>query len=352
MNGRMLLVSALAKITPLVLLSAMAVAAPAWSDVSYEGKRVTLIISAAPGGGSDGTARMVGRYISRHLPGNPNIIFQNVPGAGGISALNSFVTRTEPDGLTFYIGAGNQVNPVTLRRTDVVKYDPSKLKLIGAFANDSSYLIVRKDALQQLTGKGGQPVMVGELDGTRSSAQMAVWGAEALKWNVKWVLGYTGTPAMIQAVDRGEVDMIANNSRVDSLIDGGKVELLAQTGMLVEGKVIRSSSFADVPIFAEQVEGHLDGLALRAFQSWQRQAQIGKWFALPPATPEPHVSTYRKAFDAMLKDQEFQTVFAKTESADYKAMSVADIEALMAEMVNTPDDTLEYLQSLRKKYGM
>jgi tripartite-type tricarboxylate transporter receptor subunit TctC len=334
------------------LFALTVVAEQARSDVSYEGKRITLIISSAPGGGSDSTARIVGRYLSRHLPGNPNIIFQNMPGAGGINALNSFVTRTEPDGLTFYIGAGNQVNPVTLRRTDVIRYDPSKLKLIGAFANDSSYVIARKDALPRLTQTGSQPVMVGELDGTRSSAQMAVWGAEALQWNVKWVLGYSGTPAMIQAVERGEVDMIANNSRVESLIESGKVELIAQTGMLVDGKVVRSGSFPKVPIFAEQVEGHLSGLPLRAFQSWQRQAQIGKWFSLPPRTPEAHVSTYRKAFDAMLKDQEFQTTFTKTESADYKAMSVNDIEDLMAEMVNTPDDTLEYLQSLRKKYGM
>lgn len=334
------------------LLALNVIVGQAHSEVSYEGKRITLIISSSPGGGSDSTARIVGRYLSRHLPGNPNIIFQNVPGAGGINALNSFVTRTEPDGLTFYVGAGNQVNPVTLRRTDVIRYDPSKLKLIGAFANDSSYVIVRKEALPRLTQAGAQPVMVGELDGTRSSAQMAVWGAEALKWNVKWVLGYSGTPAMIQAVDRGEVDMIANNSRVEALIASGKVDLIAQTGMLVNGKVVPSNSFAKVPIFAAEVEGRLNVLPLRAFQSWQRQAQIGKWFSLPPKTPEVHVSTYRKAFEAMLKDQEFQTMFIKTESADYKAMSVKDIEDLMAEMVTTPDDTVEYLQSLRKKYGM
>ena len=54
----------------------------------------------------------------------------------------------------------------------------------------------------------------------------------------------------------------------------------------------------------------------------------------------------------MLKDPEFQNIFAKTESPDYQPMSVKDIEDLMVEMVNTPDETLEYLVSLRKKYGM
>lgn len=335
------------------LLAAVALGGGARAEeVSFEGKRVILVISAAPGGGSDGTARIVGRYISRYMPGTPNIIFQNSPGAGGISALNSFVLRTERDGLTFYLGAGNQVTPVTLRRTDVVKYDPSKLPMIGAFANDSSYLIARKDAVDRLTKKDGQPVMVGELDGSRSSAQMAVWGAEAFQWHVKWVLGYGGTPAMIQAVERGEVDMIANNSRVDVLVGTGKVDLLAQTGQLVNGKVTASKSFPNVPIFASQVEGRLQGLPLRAFQSWQRQAQIGKWFALPPGTPAPFVKAYRDAFVAMLKDPEFHSVFVKTESADYQPMSVRDIEGLMAEMVNTPDDVLDYLVSLRKKYGM
>jgi len=350
MSGRSLFHSGATKVMALVAL--LAASGTAWGETTFEGKRVTLIISAAPGGGSDGTARVVGRYLSRHLPGTPNIIFQNSPGAGGISALNSFVLRSERDGLTFYLGAGNQVNPVTLRRTDVVKYDPSKLKLIGAFANNSSYLIIRKDAVERLTSKGGEPVMVGELDGTRSSAQMAVWGAEAFNWNVKWILGYSGTPAMIQAIDRGEVDMIANNSRFDALISGGKVDLFAQTGLLSDGKVLPSSSFPKVPIFARQVESRLEGLALRAFGSWQRQAQIGKWFSLPPGTPEPYVTAYRQAFSDMLKDPEFQTVFAKSEGADYQPMSVKDIEDLMAEMVHTPDETLEYLVALRKKYGM
>jgi tripartite-type tricarboxylate transporter receptor subunit TctC len=224
--------------------------------------------------------------------------------------------------------------------------------MIGGFANDSSYVIVRKDAATRLTDKAAQSVMIGELDGSRSSAQMAIWGAEALNWNVKWVLGYSGTPAMVHAVERGEIDMIANNSRVDVLVEGGNVKVIAQTGMLVDGKVLRSNTFPDVPLLAEQVTPKLEGLALRSFVSWQRQAQIGKWLALPPKTPDEIVQVYRKAFQEMLKDPEFQTVFEKTENPDFQAMSVKDLDALMLEMVNTPDDTVNYLVKLRKKYGM
>jgi tripartite-type tricarboxylate transporter receptor subunit TctC len=139
---------------------------------------------------------------------------------------------------------------------------------------------------------------------------------------------------------------------VDVLVESGNVKVIAQTGMLVDGKVLRSSSFPDVPLLAEEVTPKLEGLALRSFVSWQRQAQIGKWLALPPKTPDEIVQVYRKAFQEMLKDTEFKTVFEKTENPDFQAMSVKDLDALMLEMVNTPDDTVNYLVKLRKKYGM
>jgi tripartite-type tricarboxylate transporter receptor subunit TctC len=95
-------------------------------DSPFHGQNITLIISFASGGPVDGVARVLGGTLSDNLPGRPKVIYMNIPGADGVAALNRLYTITKPDGLTFLIGAGNQLNPVNLRR-EQVKYDPTKL---------------------------------------------------------------------------------------------------------------------------------------------------------------------------------------------------------------------------------
>jgi tripartite-type tricarboxylate transporter receptor subunit TctC len=332
----------------------LVVAHPAAAAVSFAGKRITMLISFPPGGGTDAAARLIGRTLARYLPGNPTMIFQNMPGADGITALNHFYAKVEPDGLTLISGAGNQLSPTNLQRADVVKYDPTRLALIGGLANDSSYLLLRKSAIPRLTNHAAAPVMMGDLDGTRSSAQMALWGAEALRWNVKWVLGYAGTADLLLALDRGEVDMAANNnpSGLSALLASGEVAVYAQTGMLVDGRIVPTGLFPDVPILADLVAGKLTGPSLQTFLEWQQEAQIGKWFALPPLAPAPIVETYRAAFDALFDDGEFRDNAARQIGPDARRMSVADLDGLIKSLAGTSPQTLETMQALRKKYGL
>jgi tripartite-type tricarboxylate transporter receptor subunit TctC len=338
----------------IALAALLTAAGAAQAEPSFEGKRITVIVSSAPGGGTDTTARLIGRSLAKHLPGQPGFVFQNMPGAGGINALNNFYLRAEPDGTTLFSGAGNELSPATLQREGIVKYDPRKLAMIGGFANDSSFLLLRPEARLRLTDRAAAPVVMAEIDGTRSSAQMALWGAEALRWNVKWVLGYAGTADLLLALDRGEVDMAANNnpSGLSALLASGEVAVYAQTGMLVDGRIVPTGLFPDVPILADLVAGKLTGPSLQTFLEWQQEAQIGKWFALPPLAPAPIVETYRAAFDALFDDGEFRDNAARQIGPDARRMSVADLDGLIKSLAGTSPQTLETMQALRKKYGL
>src|SRR5665647_2021467 len=84
-----------------VLTAVLGVGPVAAQDVSFKDKRLIMLIGSETGGGTDTTGRLVAPYFNKYMPGNPNIVIQNMPGAGGIAAQNHFVTQVKPDGLTF-----------------------------------------------------------------------------------------------------------------------------------------------------------------------------------------------------------------------------------------------------------
>src|SRR4051812_32092204 len=134
------------------------------AEVSFAGKSVTMIISSEAGGGTDLTARLIAPVMARHMAGQPTIVYKFMTAAGGIAALNHLYTQAEPDGLTFLIGAGNQLNPIVLRRPEI-KYDPTRLALIGGMVNPTSLLLARKEVVALLKGHSEQPIHMGVLDG-------------------------------------------------------------------------------------------------------------------------------------------------------------------------------------------
>jgi tripartite-type tricarboxylate transporter receptor subunit TctC len=342
------------RVTRLALLAVGLMPLSAAAQSFLDGKHVTVMISSAPGGGTDGTVRLIGRFLARHLPGEPVLVYQNMPGAGGINALNNFFQRAEPDGLTFFAGAGNELSPVTLQRTATVKYDPRRLNMFGGFANDSSFLLQRTDSAPRLGNPKAPAAVMAEIDGTRSGAQMALWGTEALHWNLRWVLGYTGTSDVLLALDRGEADMASTNSlvSVDALLASGKIGILAQTGLRSGGRLQRSTLAPQAPTLAELVDGKLTGQALAAFTEWQNETQLGKWYALPPGTPAEIVATYRTAFTAACADPEFLAAAAKLLRPDFKPVTTADLDGIVGIMVGTAPEILDLMLGLRKKYGL
>lgn len=322
--------------------------------VSFDGKVVTMIIPAGAGGGTSAVGRLLGDHIVKHLPGHPRIVYRNMPAGGGMAAFNYFVREVKPDGLTMVVAANASSDPIRFRRPGS-NYNPADFEIVGGVARGASILIINKEAQPRLTQGGAQPVVMGAYDANRSGEQMALWGREYLGWNIKWVIGYPGTAEITMALQRGEIDMISTGNMflINDLVKAGKFAVLAQTGSLVEGKVMPRSEFPDAMLFPNQIRPKLDNeLAKKAFDYWEGLNAQDKWVALPQHTPKAVVAAYRDAFRAVAKDKEFLDQGIKIISAEFAPILPEDQEVLLRQVANTPDEALGYLNVLKKKQGL
>src|SRR3954463_12660658 len=311
--------------------------AAAQAPVSFQGKTITMIIGYAVGGGTDASGRLIAQYLAKNLPGSPNIIVENRPGADGVTAMNHFYNAVKPDGLTLAMGSSTQGDPVVYKQPQA-KYDPVKLEFVGGIGRGGSTVVIRKDAEARLHDKSKPPVIMGAVAGTpRSGMQTTAWGIEILDWNAKWVLGYPGTNDLFVALERGEIDMTASSNlfQVAKLLETGKVKVLTQTGILENGKFSPRSEFADVPVFPNQVASKKkDPVQEQAYQYWFALVLLDKWLALPPGTPKNVVATYREAFLKMAKDPEFLER-GKKMSQDFDAQTGEDVQKLITTLGQT-----------------
>jgi tripartite-type tricarboxylate transporter receptor subunit TctC len=323
-------------------------------DVDFKGKTVTVIIPSNPGGGTDAVGRMIGRALQRYLPGQPNVIFSNIPGVAGIKGLNFFVQQVKPDGLTAYSGSSSNIEPNVLRNPAVL-YDPKKLEMVGAFPAPTSVVVLRKDAASRLNDKSQPPVVKGDETADRTTDQMAVWGPNYLGWNVRWVLGYPGTQEMVIAMHRGEIDMMITygDSLLDQFKKDGNFQFIAQTGEVRDGKLVAGSRFPDVPVFSDLVKPKLnEAQAVKAFEAWETLSRIGKWVALPPNTPPEIVATYRKAFLEMVKDEQFKLEADRILGHGFTVATGEEMQRITQVSAAISDDELNFFVQLKKNIGI
>jgi tripartite-type tricarboxylate transporter receptor subunit TctC len=328
--------------------------AGAQAPVSFEGKTITMIIGYAPGGGTDTSGRLIAQFLAKYLPGSPNVIVENRPGADGVTAMNFFYQQVKPDGFTLTMASSTQGDPVVYKQPQV-KYDPTKLEIIGGVGRGGSTVVIRKDAEDRLYDKAKPPVIMGAVGGQpRSGMQTTAWGIEILDWNAKWVLGYPGTNDLFVALERGEIDMTASSNlfQVQKLLETGKVKVLTQTGQLEEGKFTARSEFGDVPVFPNQVEGKTkDPVQQQAYEYWFALVLLDKWLALPPNTPKNIVEPYREAFAKMAKDVEFLER-GKRISQDFEAQTGADVQKIITTLGKTSPEAFAYIRAMLEKQGI
>jgi tripartite-type tricarboxylate transporter receptor subunit TctC len=320
---------------------------------SFKGKTITMIIGYAPGGGTDLSGRLLASFLGRHLPGEPTIVVQNIPGADGMTAMNFFVQQTKPDGLTLTMGSGSQAEPTHYRKP-LSRFDPTKFGFVGGVGRGGSAVVISKQAEARLFGQGAPAIMGTTSGAPRSNMEMAAWGREVLGWNLKWVIGYRGTNDLFLALERSEIDMSAtgNLAPIVKLMASGRFKLLAQSGLLKDGRLTSRAEFTDAPLISTLIAGRInDPIAARAFDYWMAvHAGPEKWLALPPQTPEPILAAYRDAFDKTALDPEF-IERSKKVADDFTPLAHPDVESWMKTLGNTPDEAIEFISAMTRRQG-
>jgi tripartite-type tricarboxylate transporter receptor subunit TctC len=230
-------------------------ATAAQDNVSFGGKTITASVGFEAGNRVDLYSRVLGRSLTRHLPGQPNLIVMNRPGAGGVISLNEWNAKSEPSGLAIAVGGQTQLDQDALSRMQA-KYQPEKFKYVGGLVAPSQGLFIRKEALARLHDKSAPPVTMGIVGSTlRTGYYQVLWGAAFLGWNVKWVPGYSSTGEVRSALERGEIDMSAfgSSTDIDYLLNMGKVVVASQSGAIIGGKIVSRPAFGDAPIISESL---------------------------------------------------------------------------------------------------
>jgi tripartite-type tricarboxylate transporter receptor subunit TctC len=338
----------------LVAVFSLAGATARAEPISLKGRTLTMVIGYPPGGGTDISGRLLASYLGTHLPGEPSIVVQNLPGADGLTAMNYFVQQVRPDGLTIAMGSGSEAEP-THYRTPQAHFDPTKFAFIGGAGRGGSALVIKRDAEARLYDKSLPPVIMGTTSGApRSNMAMAAWGKEILGWKLKWVAGYRGTNELFLALERGEVEMTAtaNPAPIEKLLTTGKYKILVQTGSRRDGAFSGRQEFGDAPLMPVLMDRKIaDPIAAQGFDYWlELHSGAEKWLALPPDSPEPMVGAYRDAFRQLTQDQTFIDRSKKI-SDDFTPVTYTDVDRWMKKLGATSDAAIDFIGTMMRRQG-
>ncbi len=239
--------------------------AASWAEESFtKGKSIRILIGYTPAAGHDLEARVMARHLGKYLPGNPSIIVQNMPGAGGMIQAGSIYNRAKPDGLTIALFGSSHGIQALLLKPETIKYNLAKMSVIWAVG--SSYVDNVRDFLNAKTAKDLFKVDPAKIvvAGRSKGGSSCVKGQLALRLlgikDYTPVCAYKGTAVIRGAMERGEVSFFnANDAHLvgrGAFVDmhkRGMVFPMWQTGKLQsDGKIVRSPTVkGDVPTLYE-----------------------------------------------------------------------------------------------------
>jgi tripartite-type tricarboxylate transporter receptor subunit TctC len=326
----------------LSLMLAMAAPVAAQPD-ALAGKSVQMIIGFGPGGGYDLWARTVGRHIGRHLPGNPTVIAQNMPGAGSYTAASYLFNIAPKDGTVLGIIARDAaLGP--LSGAAGARFDPTKLSWIGTPAKETNVCIAYHTAqvktVQDLFDK---QLIVGDTGpgtGTRSYPRVL---SELLGMKFKLVGGFPASSDVFLAMERGEVEGICES--LDS-IKIRRPDWIAtkQISILFQGGAEPNPELKGVPFVLDLARSGEQKQAIEFLYAGQG---IGRPFVAPPDLPANRLKMLRDAFNATMKDADF-IADAKKSKLDLEPEDGEHLTALIMKIYATPKPIVDRVTALIK----
>jgi tripartite-type tricarboxylate transporter receptor subunit TctC len=294
----------------LILLSGLTVFVAWLATVSevrgqafYEGKTLSIVTYGSVGGGYDTYSRLIARHISKYIPGSPDIIAQNMTGAGGVVATNYLYNRAPRDG-TVIGHLPWRIWALKLANYPGARFDFTKMSAVGMAALENAILYTRVDRFADFEAIKRSKTKV-KLSGNGRSSTGFVFGRiveEVVGRKLfNFVLAYPGSREYNLAVRQGEVDGagLIKSSFIDQLGDmwkAGQLSVFVQTGTS-EGK--RDPYFPNAPLLSELAE---TPEGKKTAQSTALLAALGRPFWLPPGVPKERVKILRDAFWNVMRD--------------------------------------------------
>jgi tripartite-type tricarboxylate transporter receptor subunit TctC len=325
----------------LPLAAVLLTLAPACADEPfYKSKSISLIIASNTSGGYDTYGRLLARHLPRHLAGNPTIVPQNMPGAGGIRAANYLYSVAAKDGTVF--GIFDQAMFLDqLLGIQGLRGDVRQFNWIGRLLSNSSVLFAWHTAVVKKIEDAFTHELIVAAPGSNSRLNWTALNALA-GTKLKLLTGYEGPATAKIAMERGEVEALSlpwgvlREENPDWLAQK-KINLLLQTGL---------EKNAGLPDLPRMIDLAKDDEARKVLEIFASPSLVGRSFAAPPGVPKERVEELRTAFMAMVKDPEFLAEVTKL-NFDLDPLSGTDLQAFFVK-ADYPPALIERAKAVAK----
>jgi tripartite-type tricarboxylate transporter receptor subunit TctC len=321
----------------LVALAVFA-SAPARADAVaqfYAGKTLHLVIGYAPGGGYDLYARTLARHVGRHIPGNPTIVVQNMPGAGSLKAANFLYTIAPKDGMTFGgFSRGAYLDPL-LGRGAGTQYEATKFGWLGSISSEVGVCAFRSAAgIKSWADMRAKPFIIGSTGAGADADVFPTVLRKMFKLPMKVVAGYGSAAEVVVAIKRSEVDGRCGWSWSSlmswnrDMFEGRQIDVVLQ---LAARKL---EELPDVPLITDIAEHPDHRSVLNLILSRQIMARP---YVAPPGVPPERLQALQRAFNATKTDPAF-LADAKRQDLEVRPVSGAEATALLKDAYATPPE--------------
>jgi tripartite-type tricarboxylate transporter receptor subunit TctC len=313
------------------------VGGPAKGDDFYRGKTLRVIVPSDVGGGYDLYARSFAPYLKKHLPGEPTVVVQNMPGAGGLASANWLFNVAPRDGLIIALmQRGTQFYPYFGDKN--AHFVPTEFNWIGSFAAEAgSATVWHTSKAQTMADAFKEPVLMGG-SGPNDSETYTNLMNNTIGTKFRIVSGYRANSAILLAMERGEVEGVVGSwssikSERPNWVRGKDFRVLVQVART------RQPDLADVPVVMDYVKTDESRAMWNVMLS---MAQVGRPIGAPPGIPAELTKILRDAFSATIKDPAFIAEMERSRR-ELSPENGAAMQKMLEEVAAVPAETLTKL---------
>ncbi len=313
----------------------------------YKGKQIRLIASTGPGGVYDTFSRLLGQHMAAHLPGRPNIVVQNVPGASGLKATNYLYNDAPRDG-TVIAGVHNGIPNAPFEVPQGVHFDVNKLSWLGSISEDPFVGYVWHNApIKTFDDAKTTQVVMGSSSANSMGTKMAIISNAFFGTKLKTVTGYEDSSTVKLALEKGEIQGTFANSWGDlktqqpDWIRDKKVRIIIQDGFH------KDPELPDVPLIIDQAKTEADRQALEFMMARQ---DFARPYVAPPGLPPERLETLRRAFEATMRDPKFIAAVKAQRLEVANPMTGEQLAKRVQQLAATPASVTQRLTKLFDDY--
>jgi tripartite-type tricarboxylate transporter receptor subunit TctC len=316
------------------------------ADFYKKNNQIRLLVGSEPGGGYDGYARLLARHLGKFIPGNPTIVVQNMPGAGGIVASNFLYNAAPKDG-TAMAQVQRLVPFVQIMGEPGPQFETAKFNWLGSLASEVTVCVSWKASTDVRTFEDlkKKELIIGG-SGPNDTETVPALLNNVLGTKFKLITGYPSSTAITLAMERGEVHAVCSSysslsTRNAHWFRDDKVNLL------VQASTQKHPALPNVPLALELATNPEDKALLEFSDA---RLAIGRPFMLPPGVPPERVKALRTAFNQMVKDKDF-LADAEKEGRELDIVGGDEMQALLERLSKTPKSLIDRLADSIKYKG-